>query len=82
MSDSLLHPTAKNIRSIYVALHEQFEPYLLGDMVRRSPGKGASSDGTFRLILRTRTDGKVLAPLLGKVVAHCCALLVRSARTV
>ena len=58
-SNSLLYPTAKNLRSTYVALHAQYEPWLLGDLVRRSPGTGASSDGTFRLMLRTKTDGRV-----------------------
>jgi hypothetical protein len=65
MTDSLLHPTALNLRSILIALHAQYEPWLLGDMVRRSPGKGASSDGTFRLMMRTRTDGKVLLLIIG-----------------
>ena len=65
MSASLLHPTALNLRSILIALHRQLEPWLLGDMVRRSPGKGASSDGTFRLMMRTRTDGKVLLLIIG-----------------
>ena len=65
MSDSLLHPTTNNLRSTYVALHAQYEPWLLGDMLRRSPGKGASSDGTFRLMMRTRTDGGVLLLIIG-----------------
>ena len=63
-TDSLLYPTAKNLRSTYVALHEQYKPWLLGDIVRRSPGKGASSDGTFRLMMRTKTDGRVSSPAI------------------
>ena len=53
-SNSLLYPTALNLRSTLVSLHRRLEPWLLGDMVRRSPGKGASSDGTFRLMMRTK----------------------------
>ena len=64
-SASLLHPTARNLRSTVVALHKQLEPWLLGDIIRRSPGKGCSSDGTFKLMLRTRTDGQVLMLLIG-----------------
>ena len=38
---------------------------LLSDIVRRSPGRGVSSDGTFRLLARTKTDGQVLMLLMG-----------------
>ena len=77
LSASLLHPTALNLRSILISLHRQLEPWLLGDMVRRSPGKGASSDGTFRLMMRTRTDGTVeLPPVLpsSRAYMHTCMI--------
>ena len=60
-SDSLLHPTAENIRTTITEYYAVHKPMLLGDLVRRSPGRGISSDGTFRLMLRTRTEGQVLA---------------------
>lgn len=65
MNNSLLHPTARNLRNILLEYHKIYKPYLLGDIVRRSPGRGASSDGTFRVILRTRTDGRVLILVIG-----------------
>ena len=46
--------------------HKIHHPYLLGDLVRRAPGRAASSDGTFRLMARTRTDGRVLIFILGE----------------
>jgi hypothetical protein len=49
----------KNIRTSLIEYHKIYQPWLLGDMLRRSPGRAASSDGTFRLVLRTKTDGKV-----------------------
>ena len=42
-----------------------YRPYLLGDILRRAPGRAASIDGTFRLIHRTKTDGTVLVIILG-----------------
>lgn len=58
-SDSLLFPSVANIRTTLIEFHKIYAPLLLGDLVRRSPGRGASSDGTFRLMARTNTDGKV-----------------------
>ena len=38
-------------------------------MVRRSPGRTCSSDGTFRLMSRTITDANVLVLIIGD--DHC-----------
>lgn len=57
-SDSLLFASVANIRTTLIEYHKIYKPLLLGDLVRRSPGRGASSDGTFRLMARTKTDGK------------------------
>lgn len=45
MNNSLLHPTARNIRTMLLEYFQIYKPYLLGDIVRRYPGRGASSDG-------------------------------------
>jgi hypothetical protein len=59
MSNSLLHPTAANIKTAKLEYHRIYKPWLLGDMLRRTPGRCCSSDGTFRLMTRTRSDGQV-----------------------
>ena len=41
----------------------------MSDMVRRSPGRTCSSDGTFRLMSRTITDANVLVLIIGD--DHC-----------
>ena len=66
MSNSLLHPTAHNIRVTLTEYHKLVKPLLMGDMIRRSLGRGASSDGTFRLMIRTKTDGQVLYIIIGE----------------
>ena len=66
MTNSLLHATAHNIRVTLIEYHRLLRPYLLGDMIRRSLGRGASSDGTFRSMLRTKTDGQVLYLIIGE----------------
>ena len=65
MSDSLLHASAHNIRVTLIEYHRLLKPILLGDMIRRSPGRGMSMDGTFRLMNRTKTDGNVLVLFIG-----------------
>ena len=65
MSDSLLHASAHNIRVTLIEYHGLLKPLLLGDMIRRSPGRGMSMDGTFRLLIRTKTDGNVLVLFIG-----------------
>ena len=60
-SDSLLHPSVYNIRTAKMEYHRIHRSWLLGDLLRRSPGRGCSSDGTFRLMARTRTDGQARA---------------------
>jgi hypothetical protein len=61
MSDSLLHPTAANIKTAKLEYHRIYKPWLLGDMLRRTPGRCCSSDGTFCLMARTQSDGQVRA---------------------
>ena len=61
-SDSLLHPTAANIRTSKLEYYKIYKPFLIGDIVRRSPGRAASSDGTFRIMGRTKSDGEVPLP--------------------
>jgi hypothetical protein len=65
LSCSLLVPSARNLRRVILNFHATWKPYLLADMVRRTPGEGISSDGTFRLMMRTRSDGKVLILFIG-----------------
>ena len=63
---SLLFPTHRNIRKIIMRAGDTFEPYLLGDLVRRAPGAFAASDGTYRLLIRTHSDGKLLLLIIGE----------------
>jgi hypothetical protein len=65
-TDSLLHPTNDNLTTAIKQLHRKLQPYLLGDLVRRAPGEFASSDGTFRLAMRTISDAGTLLFILGE----------------
>jgi len=65
-SDSLLHPTAANIHTSKLEYYKIYHPYLIGDIMRRSPGRAASSDGTFRIMGRTKSDGEVLVLIIGE----------------
>ena len=66
MSDSLVVPTSKSIRTILVSYHRLYKPMLLGDLVRRSPGRCCSTDATFKLMIRTISEGKALVLFLGE----------------
>ena len=65
-TDSILHTTAANLTTAIKKLHAKLSPYLLGDLLRRDPGEFASSDGTFRLAIRTLSDGNVILFVMGE----------------
>jgi hypothetical protein len=65
-TDSILHPTRLNLTTAIKELGSQLKPYLLGDLLRRAPGEFASSDGTFRLALRTISDAGTLLFIMGE----------------
>ena len=62
---SLLHPTPANLRTTLINYHEMFKGQIVADIMRRSPGRTISSDGTFRLMSRTTGSAQVLVLLLG-----------------
>ena len=55
-----------NITTFLKELHSRLQPWLQGDLQRRSPGEFCSSDGTFRLATRTLGDGKCIVFLMGE----------------
>ena len=63
--NSLLHPTPANLRTTLINYHHMFKGHLVADIMRRSPGRTISSDGTFRLMSRTTGSAQVLVLLLG-----------------
>ena len=63
--NSLLHPTPANLKTTLINYHEVFKGHIVADIMRRSPGRTISSDGTFRLMSRTTGSAKVLVLLLG-----------------
>ena len=63
--NSLLHPTPANLRTTLINYHHMFKGHLVADIMRRSPGRTISSDGTFRLMARTTGSAQVLVLLLG-----------------
>jgi hypothetical protein len=46
-------------------LQQMYKGHLVADIMRRSPGRTISSDGTFRLMSRTTGSAQVLVLLLG-----------------
>ena len=64
--NSLLFPSEENLRTVVTELHAEMKPYLDGDLVRPSPGRCTSSDGTFRLMARTQSIGNVLVLIMGE----------------
>ena len=64
--DSLLHVTDANLRTALIQSHAELYPWLLGDLLRRHPGRGVASDGTFKLLKRTKSDGTVLSMTLSQ----------------
>ena len=64
--DSLLHVTDANLRTALIQSHAELYPWLLGDLLRRHPGRGVASDGTFKLLKRTKSDGTVLSMRLSQ----------------
>ena len=66
-SNSAWHPSDRNLRHLLIKYHEMVEPVLHAHLTCRSLGRGASSDATFKLMIRTKgIHGKV--PLS----AHAC----------
>ena len=65
--NSLLHPTPANLnlKTTLINYHEVFKGHIVADIMRRSPGRTISSDGTFRLMSRTTGSAKMLVLLLG-----------------
>ena len=61
----LLHPTPANLRTTLINYHEMFKGHIVANIMRRSPGRTISSDGTFRLLSRTTGSANVLVLLLG-----------------
>ena len=55
-----------NITTFLKELYSRLQPWLQGDLQRRSPGEFCSSDGTFRLATRTLGDGKCIVFLMGE----------------
>ena len=68
-SNSAWRPSDKNLRHLLIQYHEKVEPALHAHLTWRSLGRGASSDATWKLMIRTKgIHGKV--PLS----AHACPL--------
>jgi hypothetical protein len=63
--------TSKNITTFIKELHSRLQPWLQGDLQRRSPGEFASTDGTFRLATRTIGDAKCIVFLLSERKEVC-----------
>ena len=64
--------TSSNITTFFKELYSRVQPWLQGDLQRRSPGEFCSSDGTFRLATRTIGDAKCLVFLIGERGDICC----------
>lgn len=63
--NSLLVPSADNIRTIFCHIGAILEPFLLERLLQSSPGRIIRSDGTRSLAIRSTGDGKVLVIIQG-----------------
>jgi hypothetical protein len=71
-NNSLWNPSKRNLRSLLINYYNMVEPELHAHIICRDPGRGASSDATFRLMIRTKGNhGKV--PLLVPADMHAPA---------
>ena len=77
-SYSLLIATDNNIRSTLINYHRIYRPWLIGDLVRRSPGRCLTTDATFELLGATDTEGEALVFWLGATRAICSFFVLDS----